>query len=83
MDFKWIEVDINVEDFVLVYKELLIKCDVKGDVEINLNVRKEIENLEVKEEQKFFMCLDEGCYCIFQRYGVLQNYMLYGCYEKK
>ena len=57
MDFKWIEADTNVEDFVPVHKESLIKCDAKGDVETNSNARKEIENSEVKKEQKLLMCL--------------------------
>ena len=72
-----------MEDFVPVHKESLIKCDAKGDVETNSNARKEIENSEVKEEQKLLMCLDEGCHCTFQRYGALQNHMLYGRHEKK
>ena len=82
-DFKWIEADTNVEDFVPVHKESLIKCDAKGDVETNSNARKEIENSEVKEEQKLLMCPDEGCHRTFQRYGALQNHMLYGRHEKK
>ena len=41
-----------MEDFVPVHKESLIKCDAKGDVETNSNARKEIENSELKEEQK-------------------------------
>ena len=49
-DPKWIEADTNVEDFVPVHKESLIKCDGKGDFETNSNARKEIENSEVKEE---------------------------------
>ena len=82
-DFKWIEADTNVEDFVPVHKESLIKCDAKGDVETNSNARKEIENSEVKEEQKLLMCPDEGCHRTFQRYGALQNHMLHGRHEKK
>ena len=62
--------------------ESLIKCDAKGDVETNSNARKEIENSEVKEEQKLLMCPDEGCHRTFQRYGALQNHMLYGRHEK-
>ena len=72
-----------MEDFVPVHKESLIKCDAKGDVETNSNARKEIENSEVKEEQKLLMCPDEGCHRTFQRYGALQNHMLYGRHEKK
>ena len=64
-------------------KESLIKCDAKGNVETNSKARKEIENLEVKEEQKLFMCPNEGCHHTFQRYGALQNHMLYGSHEKK
>ena len=70
-----------MEDFVPVHKELLTKCDAKGDVETDSNARKEIENSEVKEEQKLLMCPDEGC--TFQRYGALQNHVLYGRHEKK
>ena len=29
------------------------------------------------------MCPDEGCHRTFQRYGALQNHMLYGRHEKK
>ena len=83
MDFKWIEADTNVEDFVPVHKELLTKCDAKGDVETDSNARKEIENSEVKEEQKLLMCPDEGCHRTFQRYGALQNHVLYGRHEKE
>ena len=72
-----------MEDFVPVHKESLIKCDAKGDVETNPNARKEIENSEVKEERKLLMCPDEGCHRTFQRYGALQNHMLYGRHEKK
>ena len=82
-DFKWIEAHTNVEDFVPVHKELLTKCDAKGDVETDSNARKEIENSEVKEEQKLLMCPDEGCHRTFQRYGALQNHVLYGRHEKK
>ena len=82
-DFKWTEADTNVEDFVPGHKESLIKCDAKGDVETNSNSRKEIENSEVKEERKLLMCPDEGCHRTFQRYGALQNHMLYGRHEKK
>jgi len=82
-DFKWIEADTSVEDFVPVHKESLSKCDAKGDVETNSNARKEIENSEVKEEQKLLICPDEGCHRTFQRYGALHNRMLYGRHEKK
>ena len=59
-----------MEDFVPVHKESLIKCDAKGDVETNSNARKEIENSEIKKEQKLLMCPDEGCHRAFQRYGI-------------
>lgn len=39
--------------------------------------------MEVKEEQKLLMCPEEGCHRTFQRYGTLQNHMLYGRHEKK
>ena len=57
-----------MEDFVPVHKESLIKCNAKGDVETNSNARKEIENSELRT---------------FQKYGALQNHMLYGRHEKK
>ena len=83
MDFKWIEADTNEEDFVPVHKESSIKCDATGDVKTNSNARKETENSVEKEEQKLLMCPDEGCHRTFQRYGALQNHMLYGRHEKK
>jgi len=74
-----------VGGFVPVHKESSIKCDAKDEVKTkdNSNATQETETAQVKEEQQLFMCPEEGCCRTFQRYGALQNHILYGSHNKK
>ena len=87
-DFRWIETDAGLGDFVPVHKASSFKCNAKesgnGEMEsLNINVSAEVNEEVEKEELQLFICHEEGCRRSFQRYGSLQNHVLYGRHDKE
>lgn len=90
-DFKWINKGTSEGDFVLVScqkHDRHNKKDVpKENREVGSFNQKENRKVQTEETPRssgdLFLCPEEGCHKSFQRYGALQNHVLYERHDKK